>query len=118
MPPPCLSSASKRCDRAHDAPLKSNFLSVVALCDWVNNANLLSTGEGDFSPNIKITSTARFLNVASCHHRFKGLNEHGSGVFELFEIRVSTLRLEEGVRPMKWRCCPFPLIGLEDERLG
>ncbi|KAF3561189.1 hypothetical protein DY000_02011001 [Brassica cretica] len=74
----------------------------LALCDWVNNTNLLSTGEGDSSPNIKITSTARFLNVASCHHRFKGLNEHGSGVFELFEIRVSTLRLEEGVRPRKW----------------
>ncbi|KAF2542876.1 hypothetical protein F2Q68_00029239 [Brassica cretica] len=74
----------------------------LTLCDWVNNTNLLSTGEGDSSPNIKITSMARILNVASCHHRLKGLNEHGSGVFELFEIRVSTLRLEEGVRPRKW----------------
>ncbi|KAF3599772.1 hypothetical protein F2Q69_00033182 [Brassica cretica] len=96
-PPPCLSGASRRCERAHDAPTKSIFLSIMALCDWVNNTNLLSTGEGDSSPNIKITSTARILNVASCHHRLKGLNEGGSGVFELFEIRVSTLRLEEGI---------------------
>ncbi|WZZ84498.1 hypothetical protein YC2023_113077 [Brassica napus] len=71
VPLSCLSSVSRRCERAHDAPVKSNFLSVVALWDWVNNTNLLSTGEGDSSPNIKITSTARFLNVASCHHRFK-----------------------------------------------
>ncbi|CAN6805141.1 unnamed protein product [Brassica oleracea var. botrytis] len=32
-PPPCLSGASRRCERAHDAPAKSTFLSVVALCD-------------------------------------------------------------------------------------
>ncbi|KAF3533642.1 hypothetical protein DY000_02037032 [Brassica cretica] len=64
--------------------------------------SVYSAVTSDSSPNIKITSMARILNVASCHHRLKGLNEHGSGVFELFEIRVSTLRLEEGVGPRKW----------------